>query len=165
VAFYRFDESKVPDYYLQMNQTKLQSIVDTEAYPKAGVDNPLVDVLTYDVASKRVVKLDVRDGQPFADPAIGYYVYHVAWTADSSEVIFDRANRRRRTGCLQSRLRQVPRRGQGIVARKLGGNFSCHAFPGGRQDLHLDLRTQRLRQPLSVRSHRQTPRRADVASV
>ncbi|HUA57946.1 MAG TPA: DPP IV N-terminal domain-containing protein [Verrucomicrobiae bacterium] len=94
VAFYRFDESKVPDYFLQMNQTKLQSTVDTEAYPKAGVDNPIVDVLTYDVATKRVTKLDVRDGQPFADPVVGYYVYHVGWTADSREVIFDRANRR-----------------------------------------------------------------------
>jgi dipeptidyl-peptidase-4 len=77
-----------------MNQTKLQSSVDTEAYPKAGVDNPLVDVLTYDVTTKKVAKMDVRDGQPFADASLGYYVYHVAWTADSSEITFDRANRR-----------------------------------------------------------------------
>ena len=34
LAFYRFDESGVPDYYLQLDQTKLQSSVDTEAYPK-----------------------------------------------------------------------------------------------------------------------------------
>ena len=36
VAYYRFDEAKVPDYYLQLDQTKLQSTVDTEAYPKSG---------------------------------------------------------------------------------------------------------------------------------
>jgi len=94
VAFYRFDESKVPDYYLQMNQTKLQSVVDAEAYPKAGVDNPVVDVLVYDVASKRTVKLDVRDGQPFSDSVVGHYVYHMAWTADNTELTFNRANRR-----------------------------------------------------------------------
>jgi dipeptidyl-peptidase-4 len=33
VAYYRFDEKKVPDYFLQMEQTKLYSSVDTEAYP------------------------------------------------------------------------------------------------------------------------------------
>src|SRR5258708_3761492 len=92
VAYYRFDESPVPDYYLQLNQTKLQSTIDTEAYPKAGVDNPIVDVLVYDVASKRSVKLDVRDGKPFEDSVVGHYVYHMAWTADSSELTFNRAN-------------------------------------------------------------------------
>ena len=40
VAFYRFDESGVPDYYLQLDQTKVQSSVDTEAYPKAGAPEP-----------------------------------------------------------------------------------------------------------------------------
>src|SRR5215471_5818682 len=45
VAFYRFDESQVPDYFLQLDQTKLQSSVDIEAYPKAGVNNPIADIL------------------------------------------------------------------------------------------------------------------------
>src|SRR5687767_2704837 len=35
LAFYRFDESKVDDYHLQMKQTQLYGAVDTEAYPKA----------------------------------------------------------------------------------------------------------------------------------
>ena len=94
VAFYRFDESRVPDYYIQMNQTELQSTVDTEAYPKAGVPNPIVDVLVYDVASKKVTKLDVRDGKPFEDDVIGHYVYHLGWTPDGSAVTLNRANRR-----------------------------------------------------------------------
>ena len=49
LAFYRFDESPVPDYYLQLDQTKLQSAVDTEAYPKAGVANPSSICSIYDV--------------------------------------------------------------------------------------------------------------------
>ena len=53
LAYYRFDEKLVPDYYLQLKQTQLYSEVDTEAYPKAGQPNPIVDLFVYDVASKR----------------------------------------------------------------------------------------------------------------
>ncbi|MEJ7810826.1 MAG: DPP IV N-terminal domain-containing protein [Gemmatimonadaceae bacterium] len=94
VAYYRFDESPVPDYYLQLDQTKLQSTVDTEAYPKAGVPNPVVDLFVYDVATQKSVKLDVRDGKPFANDVVGHYAYHVGWTPDGSELTFNRANRR-----------------------------------------------------------------------
>ncbi len=37
IAYYRFDEAPVPDYYVALNQTRPYSTVDTEAYPKAGV--------------------------------------------------------------------------------------------------------------------------------
>ena len=36
LAYYRFDEMQVPDYHLQLDQTKVQSKDDIEAYPKAG---------------------------------------------------------------------------------------------------------------------------------
>jgi dipeptidyl-peptidase 4 len=94
LAFYRFDESTVPDYYLQLDQTKLQSSVDTEAYPKAGAPNPVVDLLIYDVASKKTTKVDVRDGKPFADDVVGHYAYHVNWSPDGRELLFNRTNRR-----------------------------------------------------------------------
>lgn len=94
VAFYRFDESRVRDYYLQLDQTEIQSTVDIEAYPKAGTDNPVADILVYDVATGASTRLDVRAGQPFTDEVVGHYVYGVEWAPDASEVRLFRTNRR-----------------------------------------------------------------------
>jgi dipeptidyl-peptidase-4 len=94
LAYYRFDESKVPDYYLQLDQTKLQSRIDVEAYPKAGVDNPIVELFVYDVAAKKSTRVDVRSGQPFQNDVVGHYVYRVTWSPDGSELLFNRTNRR-----------------------------------------------------------------------
>ena len=94
LAYYRFDESKVPDYFLQLDQTKIQSTVDTEAYPKAGAPNPIVDLFVYDVAARKSVKIDVRDGKPFDNSVVGHYVYRVGWSPDGREITFNRTNRR-----------------------------------------------------------------------
>lgn len=94
LAYYRFDESKIPDYYLQMGQTGIYDTLDIEAYPKAGFPNPIVDLFVYDVAAKKTTRVDVRDGKPFTDDAIGHYVYNVAWTPDGREITFNRKNRR-----------------------------------------------------------------------
>jgi dipeptidyl-peptidase-4 len=94
IAFYRFDESRVPDYYLQLDQTKLQSKMDIEAYPKAGAPNPVADILIYDLGTKKTVQVDVRDGKPFDNSVIGHYVYNVSWSPDGSELLFNRTNRR-----------------------------------------------------------------------
>ncbi|MGH9308839.1 MAG: DPP IV N-terminal domain-containing protein, partial [Vicinamibacterales bacterium] len=94
LAFYRFDETAVPDYYLQLDQTKLQSVMDVEAYPKAGAPNPVVDLLIFDVQTRKTSKVDVRDGKPFDNAVPGYYAYSVAWTPDGRELLFNRTNRR-----------------------------------------------------------------------
>jgi dipeptidyl-peptidase 4 len=103
LAYYRFDESRVPDYYLQMAQTTLYDSVNTEAYPKPGVPNPTVDLFVYDLASGKTTRLDVRDGRPFENDVVGYYVYNVNWSPDGGELTLNRTNRRQNvmefTGC------------------------------------------------------------------
>ncbi len=94
IAFYRFDESPVPDYFLQMDQTELYSTPDIEAYPKAGEPNPIADIFIYDLQTGRTVTLDVRSGQPFTNDVVGHYAYHVSWSPDGSELLFNRTNRR-----------------------------------------------------------------------
>ena len=94
IAYYRFDEKQVLDFYLQMNQTQVQDGLDVEAYPKPGKPNPVVDLFVYDVVSKKTTRIDVRDGRPFDNTAIGHYVYNVAWSPDGREVLLDRTNRR-----------------------------------------------------------------------
>ena len=93
LAFYRFDESRVLDYYLTLDQTKRQSTVDVEAFPTAGASNPIVDLYVYDVSSGQTVRIDVRAGRPFDNSVVGHYVYHVGWSPDGRELIFFRTNR------------------------------------------------------------------------
>ena len=94
VAYYRFDESGVPDYFLALGQTGLMTKIDAEPYPKAGAPNPVVDLFVYEVAAKRTTKIDVRNGKPFADDVVGHYAYHVSWSPDGKELHFNRTNRR-----------------------------------------------------------------------
>jgi dipeptidyl-peptidase-4 len=93
LAFYCFDESKVPDFYLQMKQTSARSSADVEAYPLPGDPNPLVDLLVYNLGEKTLTRIDVRDGKPFANSVVGHYVYHVFWSQDGRWLLFLRENR------------------------------------------------------------------------
>ena len=94
IAYYRFDEKQVIDFYLQMNQTQVQDTLDVEAYPKPGKPNPIVDLFVYDVASKKTTRIDVRDGKPFENASVGHYVYNVAWSPDGKDLLINRTNRR-----------------------------------------------------------------------
>jgi dipeptidyl-peptidase 4 len=94
VGFYRFDESQVVDFYLQMNQTAVQDTVDVEAYPKPGQPNPIAEVFVYDVAATTKTKIDVRNGKPFTNDVVGHYVYNVRWSPDGTELFMNRTNRR-----------------------------------------------------------------------
>jgi dipeptidyl-peptidase-4 len=94
VAFYRFDESQVKDFYVQMQQTSVQDAVDIEAYPKAGAANPIADVLVYDIAGAKTTRIDARDGKPFDNTVVGHYVYGIEWSPSGTELLLQRSNRR-----------------------------------------------------------------------
>ena len=93
VAYYRFDESKVNDFYLALDQTKVQDRLDVEAYPKPGKDNPVVELVIYDVETGIKTFVDVRDGKPFSNEVVGHYVYRVDWSPDGKELLFQRTDR------------------------------------------------------------------------
>lgn len=94
LAYYRFDESPVKDYWLQMDQTAVQGSVMIEAYPKAGTQNPIVDLFVYDQVTGKTVRIDARDGKPLTDEVVGHYVYGITWSPDGSEILLRRTNRR-----------------------------------------------------------------------
>jgi dipeptidyl-peptidase-4 len=54
----------------------------------------VVDLYVYDVAAKTTTKVDVRDGKPFENDTVGYYVYQVSWSPGGKELLFNRTNRR-----------------------------------------------------------------------
>src|SRR5690606_10297307 len=80
--------------------TKLQSRIDTEAYPKAGAPNPVVQLFIYDVTTGAKIEVDVRDGGEFTDAAVGHYVYAIRWApapdgaSSGTALLFNRTNRR-----------------------------------------------------------------------
>lgn len=93
LAYYRFDESNVKDYYVALDQLEVQDRLDAEPYPKAGAANPIVDLYIYDIEKGQNVRVDVRDGKPFTNDAIGHYVYNIRWSPDGKELLFYRTNR------------------------------------------------------------------------
>lgn len=93
VAFYRFDESKVEDYFLTLGLTERQSRLDIEPFPKPGTANPVADILIYDLETKSTITVDIRDGKPFADDVVGHYAYAPRWRDSGSELLIQRMNR------------------------------------------------------------------------
>ncbi len=92
LVFYRFDESKVKDYYVTLDEGGIQNRLYTEAYPKAGANNPLVQLLVYDVATKKTTKIDTEFKS--SDPDIAQYIYNVCFSLDGKSILFHRTNRK-----------------------------------------------------------------------
>ena len=95
IAFYRFDESKVPDYYppdgpdQALHQGRHRGLSQGR---RAQPDRRHLSSTTS--PRRRSIKVDVRDGKPFDDAVVGHYVYRVSWSPDGKELLFNRTNRR-----------------------------------------------------------------------
>ena len=94
IAFYRFEEKGAQMYYVVYNQTQIQDSLETEAYPKVGAQNLPVDLMIYDLETKKTTLVDARDGRPFSDDYVGTYLYGMSWTPDGSELLYHRTNRK-----------------------------------------------------------------------
>ncbi|WP_117880756.1 S9 family peptidase [Aureibaculum luteum] len=94
IAFYRFDEKEAKKYYVLYDQTKIQDSVEIEAYPKVGAKNLPVDLMMYDLTTKKMITLDTRNGKLFNDGDLGTYLYDISWSPDGKELLYHSTNRK-----------------------------------------------------------------------
>lgn len=94
IAFYKFEEKNVKKYYVLLNQLEIQDSLEIEAYPKVGADNLPVDLMVYDLDTKKLTLFDTRDGKAFNDGDLGTYIYGMSWTPDGKELLYHSTNRR-----------------------------------------------------------------------
>ena len=85
LAFYTFDESRVPEYAMQQ-WGKLYPESYVYKYPKAGEANSIVGVKVFDLVSGQTVTLDTGK-----DP--DQYLPRMKWTQDPNTVAVQRLNR------------------------------------------------------------------------
>ncbi|MDO4216929.1 MAG: S9 family peptidase [Bacteroidales bacterium] len=85
LAFYRFDESNVKEYNMQMWGERYPEDYRFK-YPKAGEDNSVVDVMIYDLASQKTMKLDIGSQND-------QYIPRMQWTRDANTLAVMRMNR------------------------------------------------------------------------
>lgn len=86
IAFYKFDESGVKQF--NMNMFKRQLYPDNYAfkYPKAGEDNSVVTIHIYNLENKETKKVDIG-------PETDQYIARIKWTANPDVLSLIRMNR------------------------------------------------------------------------
>lgn len=97
LAFYRFDEAKVGDYYFLSGWTETKTRLESEAYPKPGEPNPTAEILVHELATGKTVVVERFNADGAAKATNGndeYYLYNVRWTPDGSELLYSRTPRR-----------------------------------------------------------------------
>ncbi len=83
IAFYRFDESKVKQFSMDIFGT-LYPEQDVFKYPKAGEDNSKVTIHVYDKKSGKKTKLDLGEYE---------YIPRIKWTNSDTYLTVQRMNR------------------------------------------------------------------------
>lgn len=93
IAWMRYDEGAVDDYFTPLDQTKKFSRVLTQAYPHPGAANPVADLMVHDLDTGATRRMDAREGQPFANDVVGHYTWAAEWTKAGDEILVRRADR------------------------------------------------------------------------
>ena len=90
IAFWRFDESAVPEYNMQVWKGLYPQDYKF-TYPKAGEANATVQILVYALADQKTTKMDIG-------PEVDQYIPRIEWTKNPNLLSIRRMNR------LQNRL-------------------------------------------------------------
>lgn len=77
IAYIRFDESKVPEFSMNIYKKDLYPTVETFKYPKAGEKNSEVSLFVYDVAANNSKAIDLSNYNDF-------YIARIKWTNDAN---------------------------------------------------------------------------------
>ncbi|MDD4528260.1 MAG: DPP IV N-terminal domain-containing protein [Bacteroidales bacterium] len=85
LAYYRFDESSVKEYSMQI-WGELYPKEYKYKYQKAGEDNSVVDVFVYDLSSKEHKQVDLGQNKD-------YYLPRLQWSKDENQLIIHKLNR------------------------------------------------------------------------
>ena len=150
VGFYRFDESQVKDFYLQMNQTAGAGHARHRGVSESRrAESDRRRVRLRHRGARKTTKIDVRDGKPFANDVVGHYVYDVRWSPDGTELLdepHESPAADHGVGGVQPGDRQVPRRSSTRNGRPAGSSNRAArcALLDGQQALHLGIGAQRL---------------------
>jgi dipeptidyl-peptidase-4 len=87
IAFYKFDESKVKEYNMQVWDEKQLYPVDYRfKYPKAGEANSVVNIFTYNLENKKTVKMDIGSETDI-------YIPRIKWTKKAETLAIRRMSR------------------------------------------------------------------------
>jgi dipeptidyl-peptidase-4 len=90
LAYYRFDESGVKEYNLQVWGSKVYPVDYRFKYPKAGEANSSIQIWIYDLASQQKTKANIGDENDI-------YIPRVKWTKDSQTLSIRKLNRLQNT--------------------------------------------------------------------
>ncbi len=88
IAFLRFDETRVPEFSMDMYGSELYQVQNVFKYPKAGEDNALVSLHIYDVASAKTSKVAIQDA---------YYIPRIKWMNNPRYLSVQTTNRHQNT--------------------------------------------------------------------
>jgi dipeptidyl-peptidase-4 len=86
LAFYRFDETNVPEFTMTNYTGELYPEYETFKYPKVGAENSKVSIYIYDTTNKKSVMVD-RTSDPDG------YIPRIKWTPDPKQLCIFWMNR------------------------------------------------------------------------
>ncbi|MEQ1902605.1 MAG: DPP IV N-terminal domain-containing protein [Pirellulaceae bacterium] len=87
LVFYEVDEQGLKDYHLTVDNFALYTSLHTTRYPKAGEDNPQVNLMVYDLETKQTKRLEIS-GEP------RQYLFNIKFAPGGKELLVNRTNRR-----------------------------------------------------------------------